>query len=129
MRGAPHSYKISKKYKLGYSHKFHALNPGYILQKCKNWYHKSKILKSICYSKTNYRINPDHKKKPLENIIKIIHNQGKKPLEIIIKIIHNQRKKPLEIIIKQIRTPKKGNQRNATNSHTKTKVFEPVLRE
>ena len=57
------AYKISKKYKLGYSHKFHALNPGYIL--CKNWYHKnkdSKILKSTCYSKTNYRINPDHKK-------------------------------------------------------------------
>ena len=57
------AYKISKKYKLGYSHKFHALNPGYILQKCKNWYHKnkdSKILKSTCYSKTNYRINPDH---------------------------------------------------------------------
>ena len=56
------AYKISKKYKLGYSHKFHALNRGYILQKCKIWYKDSKILKSTCYSKTNYRINPDHKK-------------------------------------------------------------------
>ena len=37
------AYKISKKYKLGYSHKFHALNPGYILQKCKNWYHKNDV--------------------------------------------------------------------------------------
>ena len=63
------AYKISKKYKIAsakaYSKQFHALNPGYILQKCKNWYNKnkdSKILKSACYSKANYRINPDHKK-------------------------------------------------------------------
>uniref|UniRef100_A0A1X7VC93 Uncharacterized protein n=1 Tax=Amphimedon queenslandica TaxID=400682 RepID=A0A1X7VC93_AMPQE len=61
--------KISNKYKIAsakaYSKQFHALNPGYILQKCKNWYNKnkdSKILKSTCYSKTNYFINPDHKK-------------------------------------------------------------------
>uniref|UniRef100_A0A1X7UZ55 Uncharacterized protein n=1 Tax=Amphimedon queenslandica TaxID=400682 RepID=A0A1X7UZ55_AMPQE len=63
------AYKISKKYKIAsakaYSKQFHALNPSYILQKCKNWYSKnkdSKILRSTCYSKTNYRSNRDHKK-------------------------------------------------------------------
>ena len=34
------AYKISRKYKLAsakaYSKQFHALNPGYIIQKCKN---------------------------------------------------------------------------------------------
>uniref|UniRef100_A0A1X7VJK0 Uncharacterized protein n=1 Tax=Amphimedon queenslandica TaxID=400682 RepID=A0A1X7VJK0_AMPQE len=59
------AYKISKKYKLQYSKKFHALNPCFILQKRKNWFCKnkdSKILKLTCYFKTNYRSNPDHKK-------------------------------------------------------------------
>uniref|UniRef100_A0A1X7VHS0 Uncharacterized protein n=1 Tax=Amphimedon queenslandica TaxID=400682 RepID=A0A1X7VHS0_AMPQE len=63
------AYKISKKYKIASgkasTKQFHALNPSYILQKCKNWYSKnkdSKILKSTCYSKTNYRSNPDYKK-------------------------------------------------------------------
>ena len=58
-------YKISKKYKLAYSKYFHTLNPGYILQKCKNWYNKnkdSKILKSTCYSRKNYTFNPSLKK-------------------------------------------------------------------
>ena len=62
------AYKISKKYKIAsakaYSKQFHALNPVYILQKCKNCYNKnkdSKILKSTCYSKENYRNNPGHK--------------------------------------------------------------------
>uniref|UniRef100_A0A1X7V7G4 Uncharacterized protein n=1 Tax=Amphimedon queenslandica TaxID=400682 RepID=A0A1X7V7G4_AMPQE len=35
------TYKISNKYKIASamasSKQFHALNPGYILQKCKNW--------------------------------------------------------------------------------------------
>ena len=60
------AYKISNKYKIAsakaYSKQFHALNPGYIKQKCKNWYNKnkdSKILKSARYSKANYRINPE----------------------------------------------------------------------
>ena len=39
------AYKISKKYKLGYSHKFHALNPGYILQNVKIGTIKTKIAK------------------------------------------------------------------------------------
>ena len=59
------AYKISKKYKLAYSKYFHTLNPGYILQKCKNWYNKnkdSKILKSTCYSRKNYTFNPSLKK-------------------------------------------------------------------
>uniref|UniRef100_A0A1X7VUZ5 Uncharacterized protein n=1 Tax=Amphimedon queenslandica TaxID=400682 RepID=A0A1X7VUZ5_AMPQE len=59
------AYKICKKYKLAYSMKFHVLNPGYILQKCKNWYNQNKnrnILKSTCYSKKNYTLNPDFKK-------------------------------------------------------------------
>ena len=44
------AYKISKKYKPAYSKRFHALNPGYILQKCNNWYNsnkESKVKKSI----------------------------------------------------------------------------------
>ena len=54
------AYKISNKYKIAsakaYSKLFHALNPGYTLQKWKNWYNKnkdSKILKSACYSRNN----------------------------------------------------------------------------
>uniref|UniRef100_A0A1X7T251 Uncharacterized protein n=1 Tax=Amphimedon queenslandica TaxID=400682 RepID=A0A1X7T251_AMPQE len=71
------------------------------MQKCINWYNKnkdSKILKSTCYSQTNYRINPDHKKEASRN-----HYQK----------IHNPRKKQLGIIIKTIQTPKTVNQSNA----------------
>ena len=38
------------------------MNPGYILQKCKNWYNRNKgakIIKSACYSKKCYSDNPD----------------------------------------------------------------------
>ena len=63
------AYKISKKYKIAsakaYSKMFHALNPGYILQKCKNWYNKnkdSKVKKSIDYSKKCYINNPAPKR-------------------------------------------------------------------
>ena len=59
------AYKISKKYKLGYSKKFHALNPDYILQKCKNWYYRNKdnkVRKSIDYSKNCYNVNPAPKR-------------------------------------------------------------------
>ena len=51
------AYKISKKYKLAYSRKFHALNPSYVLQKCKNWYNinkETKTRKSIDYLKKHY---------------------------------------------------------------------------
>ena len=59
------AYKISKKYKLAYSKRFHALNPGYILQKCKIWYNRnkdSKVKKSIDYSKKCYNKNPAPKR-------------------------------------------------------------------
>ena len=63
------AYKISKKYKIAsakaYSKKFHALNPGYILQKCKSWYNRnkdSKVKKSIDYSKKCYNKNPAPKR-------------------------------------------------------------------
>ena len=73
------AYKISKKYKLAYSRQIHALNPGYILQKCKNWYNKnnSKILKLTCYSKKIILSILTLKRKPLENVIKKIQTLKK----------------------------------------------------
>ena len=78
------AYKISKKYKLGYSKKFHALNPGYILQKCKNWYNRnkdSKVKKSIDYSKKCYNKNPAPKRsKALEYSQKLYSQNPLRPL-------------------------------------------------
>ena len=63
------AYKICRKYKIAsakiYSKQYHALNPGYILQKCKNRYNSNKgakIINSTCYSEKSYGDNPDYKK-------------------------------------------------------------------
>uniref|UniRef100_A0A1X7UUE8 Uncharacterized protein n=1 Tax=Amphimedon queenslandica TaxID=400682 RepID=A0A1X7UUE8_AMPQE len=72
------AYKISKKFKIAYaksySMKFHALNPGYVLQKSENWYNKkkdAKISKSICYSKN---ANPVPKKIKLLNYLRATYS-------------------------------------------------------
>ena len=61
------AYTISRKLASAkaYSKQFHALNPGYIIQKCKNWYLKNKdtkIIQSLEYSRKAYSKNPLNKK-------------------------------------------------------------------
>uniref|UniRef100_A0A1X7U5C3 Uncharacterized protein n=1 Tax=Amphimedon queenslandica TaxID=400682 RepID=A0A1X7U5C3_AMPQE len=81
------AYNISRKYKLAYSNQFHALNSGYILQKCKNWYNKNKIIKftiSLQYSQKLYSQNPFNKKM-MSNIINKIQAHKKKLMETILR--------------------------------------------
>ena len=60
--------------------KFHALNPSYVLQKCKNWYNinkETKTRKSIDYSKKHYNLNPVLKR--LQSLTKERYEQNPGP--------------------------------------------------
>uniref|UniRef100_A0A1X7UBK4 Uncharacterized protein n=1 Tax=Amphimedon queenslandica TaxID=400682 RepID=A0A1X7UBK4_AMPQE len=97
---------------------FHALNPGYILQKCKNWYNKnkdSKILKSTYYSKTNIFINPDHKEEASRKHYQKNPQPKKEASRDQYQNNPNSQKKEIKGMLSTKSRP------------TKTKIFETVL--